>query len=743
MANWSTLKAAIANIIKTNGNQEITGQLLQNVLNNIVSSVGENSTFAGIATPATNPGVPDGPVFYIATTVGVYANFDGVSVADGEAVILQWNGGAWTKKTTRLATEQEIIYDVSARNGGVVFKSLSALLSSSNLSTLIPTSVRRGGMSIRFIQGSEQSSDNKYVQFRYMSSSTAVADFTNVANWQGVDDEPTAGSKNFVDSNGIAKLQTEGGILVTDYLIPDHNYRSDGTMAEVSGWNCLKKIAISGKIYSNINWSPSARCFDTNGSVIDTITISNGETTLPNGTTALGIYWNGSKTYTNKYLISDSYLKYAVESLKGDILIEKGRAEDKEDYLNTKIGYYVPDILIPDHNYQPDGSMAENSAWDCCQKLPINADFFVNWPVVSARCFNASGNVIETIVCDSKGKMSVPEGTVSVGIYWQNADISSYTDKIIILDNSVTRVIVDRLNVIEKTLLGKKYIKKTSTDLYIVSKLSNTNDIVYHFTKCMANELYTFSEVYLSANSDKIVGTSLENTGTLNDAGSDNIGPIQVPSVGGGSLFVGGNHTTLSQGEVVKTAETLQVRVYVDDFLLTESSEFDGYAEHIRVEVINAIYNPLFPIYGDEKIIGWSQKLCDEKVIYNVGNNNIFVSVSHRYLIENPETVVRYYGMQSHFKYETGIFTPCGSWNSGFTLDLGTEGEDGYTFNKGDYPNFDTFCQVSNVGYEIDYLMNNSFGSHVGIGNNDFIGRYGNEKIYHHLMENYTLMSVV
>lgn len=66
MAKWSDLKAAIAQIIKTNGNQEITGRLLQNVLNNIVSSVGENSTFAGIATPSTNPGTPDGPVFYLA-----------------------------------------------------------------------------------------------------------------------------------------------------------------------------------------------------------------------------------------------------------------------------------------------------------------------------------------------------------------------------------------------------------------------------------------------------------------------------------------------------------------------------------------------------------------------------------------------------------------------------------------------------------------------------------------------------
>ena len=57
--------------------------------------------------------------------------------------------------------ESEVIYDVTANNDGATFSSLSALLSSENLSTLIPTSVRHGGMSIRFVQ----SSDNKYVQY--------------------------------------------------------------------------------------------------------------------------------------------------------------------------------------------------------------------------------------------------------------------------------------------------------------------------------------------------------------------------------------------------------------------------------------------------------------------------------------------------------------------------------------------------------------------------------------------------
>lgn len=108
MANWTILKAAIADIIKTNGNQEITGQLLQNVLNNIVSSVGENATFAGIAIPTTNPGAPDGPVFYLAATAGIYPNFNGNEVLGGEAAILLWNNGAWSKKVTGFATQKKL-----------------------------------------------------------------------------------------------------------------------------------------------------------------------------------------------------------------------------------------------------------------------------------------------------------------------------------------------------------------------------------------------------------------------------------------------------------------------------------------------------------------------------------------------------------------------------------------------------------------------------------------------------------
>jgi hypothetical protein len=58
-------------------------------------------------------------------------------------------------------------------------------------------------MSVKFIQGSAQSSDNKYVQARCMAQSFT----TDVTQWQVVDDEPTVGSNNLVKSGGIFNSQ--------------------------------------------------------------------------------------------------------------------------------------------------------------------------------------------------------------------------------------------------------------------------------------------------------------------------------------------------------------------------------------------------------------------------------------------------------------------------------------------------------------------------------------------------------
>ena len=42
-------------------------------------------------------------------------------------------------------------YDISSHNNDITFESLSALLSAENLSTIIPSEIRCGGMTIRFV----------------------------------------------------------------------------------------------------------------------------------------------------------------------------------------------------------------------------------------------------------------------------------------------------------------------------------------------------------------------------------------------------------------------------------------------------------------------------------------------------------------------------------------------------------------------------------------------------------------
>ena len=107
MSNYASLKASINANIKQNGNQEITGQVLNSVLNAMVNTLGAGYQFAGVATPASNPGTPDAKVFYIANGKGMYTNFGGIDVTEDEVVILYLDS-AWHKVSTGIALKSEI-----------------------------------------------------------------------------------------------------------------------------------------------------------------------------------------------------------------------------------------------------------------------------------------------------------------------------------------------------------------------------------------------------------------------------------------------------------------------------------------------------------------------------------------------------------------------------------------------------------------------------------------------------------
>ncbi len=126
------------------------------------------------------------------------------------------------------------IFDISEYTGNS-YSTLSDALDD------IPQAKHKGGMTIRYVP----TDDNKYVQFRYVGTSTANADFTNVANWQGVDDVPIAGSKNLVKSGGVAKEIGDENIYgfylsVINTLIADEDWGVSDYIPYTQG--------------SNVNW---------------------------------------------------------------------------------------------------------------------------------------------------------------------------------------------------------------------------------------------------------------------------------------------------------------------------------------------------------------------------------------------------------------------------------------------------------------------------------------------------------
>lgn len=108
MANYTTLIKTINDNIKANGNQEITGPVLNAVLQAIVSGLSEGALFVGIANTTTNPPAYDGDVFYIALEPGTYSNF-GVRVPNGSIGIIYNTSSDWA--VTLINTYYEIDVD--------------------------------------------------------------------------------------------------------------------------------------------------------------------------------------------------------------------------------------------------------------------------------------------------------------------------------------------------------------------------------------------------------------------------------------------------------------------------------------------------------------------------------------------------------------------------------------------------------------------------------------------------------
>lgn len=130
MANWQDLKNDIAAVIRTNGNEEITGEVLQYILLEMVSRMGAQFGLVGVCTPETQPVEPDGNIVYIGGA-GEYRNFAGAAadVPEGSIVLFMWTG-SWMARVITVTRPVDAAITDGGHNpveGGAIYQAFAEL----------------------------------------------------------------------------------------------------------------------------------------------------------------------------------------------------------------------------------------------------------------------------------------------------------------------------------------------------------------------------------------------------------------------------------------------------------------------------------------------------------------------------------------------------------------------------------------------------------------------------------------
>ena len=246
---------------------------------------------------------------------------------------------------------------------------------------------------------------------------------------------------------------------------------------------------------------------------------------------------------------------------------------------------------------------------------------------------------------------------------------------------------------------GASQVELKGEMLAVSGDTGDGHAIVMEFSRCMANELYTFSRVTVDG-------------AVVNRATSDNIGPFLIKNSG----WTGGNH--LMPDGVTHSAHTLSVTIVADGKILECDTVMT--ARSVVVTVVNRLLCPF----------NASSTFAIETMRYTVQGNSIQVDAEHQF--QNPEPLVaeRYYGMQSMMTDENAVLTPEGEysqWTPVAKVDR---------FAKSAAKGFDTFIERSDKCYQAAYMC-----PEVGLGDRhavkpDDVVFIGNSwsKCYHKLM---------
>ena len=294
MANYSLLVSTINAAIKQNGNQEITGPVLNSVLNAMVRSLGNGWQFGGVATPATAPGTPDQKMSYIAIEPGAYSNF-GVTVPNGSIGIIYNTSSDWA--VTLINTYYVIDVDTLMQDSPSSEDINKAIGSFTYLKRAITVGVpffgkgASGGNSTVAIAQVKQLSD---IEVRVVMLNTGTVDGSN---------ELVPIIKKITNSAGQLSLSTEAPTSFIGPLSSLNTNKKGSVVEAINEVNTGLKSAVKPYVINltNLLAAQDSESISTAIGGIDNLngTVQKNQVifgTLANGTVAVGIRVLGNQT---------------------------------------------------------------------------------------------------------------------------------------------------------------------------------------------------------------------------------------------------------------------------------------------------------------------------------------------------------------------------------------------------------------------------------------------------------------
>jgi hypothetical protein len=185
-------------------------------------------------------------------------------------------------------------------------------------------------------------------------------------------------------------------------------------------------------------------------------------------------------------------------------------------------------------------------------------------------------------------------------------------------------------NTVISGLQGSMYVSVIDTICYIATKYNTSYDLVYKFTGCGNNDLFTFAEVGLKANTSNYINTDVGRTTTTviqSQASTDAFpGPV---TVWGGAYLIGGNHEIGG----AKSARRNSYEIYADGIKLGHIDKM--YCSQVEIRTHNTLYSPT----------DLSKPLIQEYPSFRVKNRTI--EVANTLKMDSTATISSYYGMQT------------------------------------------------------------------------------------------------